>query len=115
MNIFIVIIIVLSGILALLLLIGLFVKKSYAVKREVIIQKPLTTVFGYIKLLKNQDDFSVWAKLDPDMKKEFKGIDGTPGFLSAWDSQNKNAGKGEQEILKVVEGERVDYGKNDWK
>lgn len=109
MNIFIVIFTVLAGILVLMLLIGLFVKKSYAVKREVIIQKPLTTVFGYIKLLKNQDDYSVWAKLDPDMKKEFKGIDGTPGFLSAWDSQNKNAGKGEQEILKVVEGEKVDY------
>ena len=46
---------------------------------------------------------------DPDMKREFRGTDGTAGFVSAWDSQNKNVGKGEQEILKVIEGEKVDY------
>ncbi len=43
------------------------------------------------------------------MKKEFRGTDGTPGFVSSWDSENRNVGKGEQEILKVTEGELIDY------
>jgi hypothetical protein len=44
------------------------------------------------------------------MKTVFKGTDGTEGFVSAWESDsNKNVGKGEQEILKIVEGERIDY------
>jgi uncharacterized protein YndB with AHSA1/START domain len=43
------------------------------------------------------------------MKTEFRGTDGTEGFISAWDSDMKNVGKGEQEILKVVDGERIDY------
>jgi hypothetical protein len=47
--------------------------------------------------------------MDPNMKKEFRGTDGTSGFVSAWDSENKNVGKGEQEILKVVDGDRIDY------
>ncbi len=41
------------------------------------------------------------------MKKDFRGTDGTVGFVYAWDG-NKRAGKGEQEIKKVVEGERLD-------
>ena len=39
---------------------------------------------------------------------EYTGTDGTVGFVSSWDSQNKNVGKGEQEIKKITEGERLD-------
>ncbi len=45
--------------------------------------------------------------MDPNMKKDFRGTDGTVGFVYAWDG-NKNAGKGEQEIKNITEGERVD-------
>ncbi len=45
--------------------------------------------------------------MDPNMKKDFRGTDGTVGFIYAWDG-NKKAGKGEQEIKKIAEGERVD-------
>jgi len=43
------------------------------------------------------------------MKKEYRGIDGTPGFVSAWESNDKNVGKGEQKIKKIIEGDRIDY------
>ena len=29
------------------------------------INQPKKTVFDYIRMLKNQDNFSVWAKMDP--------------------------------------------------
>lgn len=99
----------LVGILVLLLITGLFVNGEYAVEREVTINKSKQEVFDYVKYLKNQDNFSVWAKIDPAMKKEFKGEDGTVGFVSAWDSENPDAGKGEQKIIKITEGERIDY------
>ena len=104
-----IILIVIVSIAVIMLLIGLFIKKEYSVVRKVVVNKPKSMVFGYLKLLKNQNDFSVWATMDPNMKKEFRGTDGTAGFVSAWDSQNKNVGKGEQEILKVIEGEKVNY------
>lgn len=109
MKIFIVIVVIVLSILVLLLIIGMFVKKEYTIFCEVIINKPKTVVFDYIRLLKNQNEYSKWATMDPAMKKEFRGTDGTSGFVSAWDSDNKNVGKGEQEILKVAEGDRVDY------
>lgn len=102
------IVIVLVSIIALALIVALFVKKEYAVEREIVINKPKSEVFEYIKLLKNQDNYSVWNRKDPNMKKEYKGEDGTVGFVSAWESQMDDVGKGEQEIKKIVDGERVD-------
>lgn len=103
------VILTIVGIIVLILLIGLFVNGKYDVEREVTINKPTQEVFAYIKLLKNQDNFSVWAAMDPNMKKEFKGEDGTVGFISAWESNNEQVGKGEQEILKIDEGNRIDF------
>lgn len=99
----------LLGLLILVLLIAAFVEKDYSVERSVAIQKPKTEVFDYVKYLKNQNNFSVWAKIDPNMKQEFRGTDGTAGFVSAWDSPVKEAGKGEQEIIKIDEGKSIDY------
>lgn len=97
------------GIIVLLLIIALFVKKDYAVQREIVVNKPKQQVFDYIKYLKNQNDYSKWGGMDPNMKKEFTGTDGTVGFVSAWDSENDDVGKGEQEIKKIEEGNRIDY------
>lgn len=100
---------VLVGIIVLLLIAGVFVDGNYAVEREVTINKPKQEVFDYVKYLKNQNQFSVWAKIDPAMKTEFRGEDGTVGFVSAWDSKDPKAGKGEQKITKIADGERIDY------
>lgn len=95
-------------IIAIPLIIALFVKKEYSVEREITIGKPQQEVFNYVKYLKNQDNYNKWVMTDPVMKKDFKGVDGTPGFVYAWSSKIKKAGKGEQEIKKVTEGERID-------
>lgn len=97
------------GIIALALIAAFFMPKEYAVEKEVIINQPKDSVFAYIKYLKNQDNFSVWAKTDPNMKKTFTGVDGTVGAISAWESTNENVGVGEQEIKKITEGERIDF------
>lgn len=96
------------GIIVLALLIALFLPKEYAVEREIIINQPKDSVFNYVKLLKNQDNFSVWFSKDPAIKKTFSGTDGTVGAVAGWDSKDENVGVGEQEIKKIVKGERID-------
>jgi hypothetical protein len=103
------ILIVLVVIIGIPMLIAAFSKKDYKVEREVVINKPKQVVYDYVKYLKNQNDYSRWAKIDPNMKKTFRGTDGTVGFVSAWESDNKDVGKGEQEIKAMKEGERIDY------
>ncbi len=96
-------------IIALILLTALFVKKDYAVEREILIEKPRQEVFDYVRFLKNQDYYSKWASMDPAMKKTYRGTDGTVGFVSAWESTNDEVGTGEQEIKSIIEGERIDF------
>jgi uncharacterized protein YndB with AHSA1/START domain len=95
-------------IIAIPLILALFIKQDYAIEKEIVIERPSTEVFEYIKYLKNQDHYSVWAMTDPKMTKKYKGTDGTVGFVSAWKSKNENIGAGEQEITKIEEGTRIE-------
>lgn len=107
MGILFIILAIIGGAVCLLLLIALFSRKSYTVKRSISISKPVDEVFNYIKYLKNQDHFNKWVMMDPDMKKSFAGIDGSSGFIYAWDG-NRKAGAGEQEIKRIEEGKEID-------
>jgi hypothetical protein len=110
MSILITIVSVIAALVVLVLIIALFIKKEYTVEREIVIEQAGQQIFSYIKLVKNQDNYSVWNKMDPAMQKTYTGADGTVGFVYAWDSTNKRAGKGEQEIKAIKEGERIDMG-----
>jgi hypothetical protein len=109
MRILKIILVIIAIIVAIPLVLALFVKKEYSVEREIVINKPKQEVYDYIKYLKNQNNYSKWANMDPAMRKEFRGTDGTVGFVSAWESDKKDVGKGEQEIIKIDEGNRIDY------
>lgn len=95
------------GLIVLFLIAALFVKKESIIEREIIINKSNAEVFNYVKYIKEQDKYNKWVMADPNMKKDFKGVDGTIGFIYAWDSDSKG-GKGEQEIKGLKDGERVD-------
>jgi len=98
-----------GGIISVPLLTAAFLRKKYHVERKITIQLPKAEVFDYIKYLQNQDKFSKWSNVDPLMEKTYRGKDATVGFVSAWSSTNKEVGKGEQEIIEILEGERIDY------
>jgi uncharacterized protein YndB with AHSA1/START domain len=108
MNVLKIILIIVAIIIVIPLIAALFIKKEYTIEREITINKPVPAVFNYIKYLKNQDNYSKWVMTDPAMKKDFKGTDGTVGFVYAWDSQNKQAGKGEQEIKSITDNQNLD-------
>lgn len=77
-------------------------------ERSIVINKPKAEVFAYAKMLKNQNDWGPWFKKDTSMKQETSGTDGTVGFITKWDSTNEEVGAGEQEIKRIVEGERLE-------
>ena len=103
----IVVLYILAGLVLLIAILAIIAPKSYDVNRDIIINKNKADVFAYLKSLKNQDNWSPWAAKDPNMKKDFKGTDGEVGCVSYWEG-NKDVGKGEQEITKIVDGERIE-------
>ena len=109
MNIFLIILLVIVVLIGIILMGALLLKDEYIVEKAITINKPRHEVFNYIKLLKNQEQYNKWVMTDPKALKELRGTDGTPGAVYAWDSNNKQVGKGEQEIKKITEGERIDH------
>jgi len=107
MNVIIIILIAVAAVIALLLIIALFMKREHYVKREIIINASRQKVFDYLRLLKNQDEFNKHAMTSPDRKREFKGTDGTVGYIYAW-SGDKSAGVGEKEIKNIIEGKKIE-------
>ncbi|CAN5128925.1 SRPBCC family protein [soil metagenome] len=108
MSILINILIGIAGLVVLLLLVAAFLKKDYMVSQSAIINQPKQVVYNYVKLIKNQQNYNKWVMADPNARIAERGVDGSPGFVYAWDSDNKQVGKGEQEILKLADGERID-------
>jgi hypothetical protein len=92
----------------LFLVVPLFIANQYQVEKQVLIQRSNLSVFDFVKLLGNQTYYNKWVMMDPDVKRTSKGVDGTVGFISYWDSQVKNVGKGEQEITRVDAGTNID-------
>lgn len=101
------ILLVIAGIIVLALVAALFVSKEYSVRREITINKPSQEVFDYVKFIKNQEHYNKWVMMDPNMKKDYQGTDGTVGFVYAWDSQKDDVGKGEEEIKLLEEGKKI--------
>lgn len=94
-------------IVAVIVILAFVAPKKYEVMRSIIIDKPHTGVFDYLKYIKNQDHWSPWKKKDPNMKQEFFGIDGEVGFIAKWEG-NSDVGTGEQEIINIVKNEKIE-------
>jgi hypothetical protein len=107
MNMLLIILGSIAGIVLLILLIALVVKKTYNIERSIVIDQPGHVVYEYLRYLRNQEKYSKWFMLDPDMKKTLTGTDGEVGAVYTWDG-NKRAGAGEQEIKHLVPNERID-------
>lgn len=97
---------IIIGLLVIVALLALIAPKTYEVNRSIIINKPVSEVFEYLKHIKNQDQWSPWKKKDPNMKQEFVGTDGEVGFISKWEG-NKDVGIGEQEILGIEHNQKI--------
>jgi Polyketide cyclase / dehydrase and lipid transport len=99
---------IILGLIATLLLVAAIMPKAFTVSSEIVIAKPKKEVFDYVKMIRNQEKYSVWVMADPNIKIDYKGTDGTVGFISSWTSEDKNVGVGAQEIKAINEGERYD-------
>lgn len=96
------------AILSPILLLILFAPTSFRFGRSTVIDRPQKEVFNYIRLLKNQQEWSVWASMDPNIKNTYTGVDGTVGFINSWEG-NKKVGIGAQEIMRIEEGRAVEF------
>ena len=103
----IIILISIAAIIALLLILAALQSNWFAISRDITINRPVEEVFEYTRHLRNMEHYNKWVMTDPNQKTRFTGTDGQVGFVYAWDSENKNAGKGEQEIKQIVPNQKI--------
>lgn len=93
---------VLTTLVSLALITGLFVNGQYAVEREVTINKPKQEICDYVYQLDNLDNFKVGVKAAPAKHKEFKVQAAAVQSVPACDSIDPL-------VIKKAPGERVNY------
>jgi hypothetical protein len=79
------------------------------IKQQIEINRAQKEVYDYLKYADNQNYFSIWNMADPNKTITRTGLDGTVGYISTWDSTNKNVGAGAQEITGLVEPSTIEY------
>ena len=94
-------------IIGLVLIVAYFLPRDFRLSKSVVINAPRETVYDYVKLLKNQEKYSVWVMTDPNVKMNYTGTDGAIGGTSAWKSEMKNVGVGAQTITALVPNEKI--------
>jgi len=109
MTILTMILMIIFLIVLLLLVFASFLPDQYAIEASIVINRPVEKVFEFIRYLRHADRYNKWTMVDRNLKRSFLGTDGTVGFVSSWDSELNQVGKGEQEIIGLQEGTRVDY------
>jgi len=97
----------LIGIIAVLVVISFFLPATAEVERSVVIDAAPEKIFPHVNDLRATQEWSPWAKRDPEMTQTFSGPDQGVGQSVAWQSDHPEVGSGTQTITESVENRRV--------
>lgn len=99
---------VLLGLLAIVIVLGLIAPKDFRVERSIVI--PTSNKEVIYKNISTWSDFlkwNPWSGKDPNQKITYAGTEATVGANYKWDG-NKEVGSGEMTITSMVPNERVE-------
>ena len=104
----------LLGLMVLFGVIGLFLPSSQHVERQVKINASAAQIFPYVNDFRKFNEWSPWAKLDPNTRYTFSGTQSGTGAIMQWASEHEHVGAGSQEIVESRPNEfvktKLDFG-----
>lgn len=104
----------LAGLIAILVVIGLFLPSSVHVERSILIAAPADKVYSVVSDFNRFNEWSPWYALDPDAEYEISGGGSGVGAQFSWASDNPNVGSGSQQIIALEENRlvqvKLDFG-----
>jgi hypothetical protein len=83
-----------------------FQPDDYRLTRQTLVAAPAAAVFAQVNDLKKWDDWSPWAKLDPNAKVTLSGPQAGVGAAFAWDGNGK-VGAGTMTITESKPNDRI--------
>lgn len=91
---------ILIGLVVLIIILAVVISMQpaeFKVTRSLLINAPARTIFAEVNDLKRWENWSPWAKLDPNAKADFSGASAGEGAVMSWDG-NHEVGKGSMTI-----------------
>lgn len=86
---------------------GFLLPDTARVERSILIDAPPAAVFPFVNGFERFNEWSPWARLDPQTQYQRQGPATGVGARQAWLSENRGVGSGSQEIVESVPDERV--------
>ncbi len=84
------------GIVAILVIVGLVAPNEFNVEKSITIDAPASEIHPYVSNLRLQNEWSIWAEMDPDQKETYEGTDGAAGSKHSWEGEI--TGKGTRKL-----------------
>ena len=100
------ILLVLLGIIVAIGIVGLFLPRTSHVERSISIAAPADAIYAKLSDLRQFNDWSPWADLDPNTEYEYAGTG--IGSSVSWSSEDPSVGSGTMTITGLTPNERVD-------
>ncbi len=82
------------------------ISEKYHFEKTVVINAPVEEVYPHIASMKAFNEWNPWLKMDPNLKMDYTGTEGTVGDKYCWTSTDKNVGNGCQEITALVPNQK---------
>lgn len=101
------ILLVLAALIAVFVVYVALQPAAFSVARSIEISAPPEKIFPHVNSLKKFNDWSPWAKLDPNSKMEFSGPDEGEGAVAKWKG-NHEVGEGTMTITKSTPHSNVE-------
>lgn len=102
------------GLMVLFGVIGLFLPSSQHVERQITIDAPAARVFPYLNDFRKFNQWSPWAKMDPNTRYTYSGTERGTGAIMQWSSEHEHVGMGSQQIVDSKPNElvktEIDFG-----
>jgi uncharacterized protein YndB with AHSA1/START domain len=92
--------------------VALLQSPDFRVERSLVIAAPAEKLFPYLDNHKKFNEWSPWAKMDPEAKNTYTGPESGVGAVASWDG--KKVGKGSATITDWKINERI-VERMDWK
>ena len=64
-----------------ILVLGFIIPKKMKVSESIHTQAPTEDVYNFVRSLQSLTEQTVWQEIDPNVKKSFRGTDGTVGSV----------------------------------
>jgi hypothetical protein len=94
--------------LAIVLVGGAYLLPStVSAERSIVVNAAPEQVYAWLIDLRKFNDWSPWAKLDPNTAYTFEGAPEGPGQIMKWSSSHEQVGSGSLEIMEATPNENI--------